>query len=213
MTIRAMVMMCALGLLPATATAQSGAEVDLPASPAGLSAIQVAGEWVESDNGPQYRNGRWITVNYSRPILRGRQNIFGTGAGYGSAVKAGEPLWRAGANATTRLTTQVPLQFGGTTVQPGVYNVLVDLKETGWTLVLTTQPALETFDPDDTVNLYGAANYDEKYDVLRAPMMMDTLPASFEQFTIEFIDVTGSGGTLIMMWDLTAAMIPFTVSQ
>ena len=44
---------------------------------------------------------------------------------------AGAPVWRAGANATTTLTTQVPLMVGGKRLEPGIYNVLVDLKPTG----------------------------------------------------------------------------------
>ena len=35
----------------------------------------------------------------------------------------------------TRLTTQVPLQIGGKTIAPGMYNVFVDLKPGNWTLV------------------------------------------------------------------------------
>ena len=40
--------------------------------------------------------GKWIEITYSRPILRGRTNIFGTGADYGKAVSDGSPVWRAG---------------------------------------------------------------------------------------------------------------------
>ena len=57
-------------------------------------------------------------------------------------------IWRAGANDTTRLTTQAPLQIGDKTIAPGVYNVFVDLKANQWTLVLNTQEVQPKFDPD-----------------------------------------------------------------
>ena len=41
----------------------------------------------------------WIRVDYSAPILRGRQGIFGSGDSYGQKVLAGAPVWRAGADS------------------------------------------------------------------------------------------------------------------
>lgn len=199
----------AMGLSVAMA-AQAVPDVTLPASPRGLAAIQVGGSWADTGNGRQYRNGRWITVDYGRPILRGRQNIFGGPADYGQAIAEGAPVWRAGANETTRLTTQVPLRFGTSTVEPGVYNVLVELKGGAWTLVLSNQPIQERYDPNEKVKLYGSYNYDAAFDVLRAPMIVDESPVSFEQFTIDFVDLAPTGGTLLMVWDRTVAMAPFT---
>jgi hypothetical protein len=57
--------------------AQTRPEVDLAASPRGLAAAQVAGAWADTPDGRQYQNGLWITIDYGRPILRGRQQIFG----------------------------------------------------------------------------------------------------------------------------------------
>jgi hypothetical protein len=77
----------------------------------------VGGEWgKDAEGNAVYQGGKWIEVIYSRPMLRQRTSIFGSGAEYGVAVRAGTPLWRAGANQTTVLKTEVPLVFGGTTV-------------------------------------------------------------------------------------------------
>ena len=189
-----------------SASAQTKPAVNLPPSPRGLAAIQIGGTWSTGEN-PQYKGGSWITVDYGRPILRGRTNIFGAGATYGQTVLDGAPLWRAGANETTRLTTQVPLVIGGHSLAPGTYNVLVDLKETAWTLVLTTQPAQTKYDPNEKVLLYGSYNYNPKHDVLRAPMQVSTAPRSVEQFTIGFLDVAATSATLYMAWDRTVAMV------
>jgi hypothetical protein len=195
----------ALAMLVTVATAWVGAQtppkVDLPPSPRGLAAIEVGGTWETVNGNTRYTGGKWITVDYGRPILRGRKNIFGSGPQYGEFVRGGALVWRAGANATTRLTTQAPLVVGGTTVQPGVYNVLVDLKDGAWTLLLNTQPVQEGFDPNDKVRLSGATNYDPKFDIARAPMTLSATPVNVEQFTIAFVDVGENRATLAMWWD------------
>lgn len=189
---------------------QSLPTVNLPPSPRGMAAIQVGGEWTDTPNGRDYRNGRWITVDYGRPILRGRPNIFGSGADYGRVISDGSAVWRAGANATTRLTTQVQLQFGANSVPAGVYSLLVDLENGSWTLVLSNQPIQTQYDPNDKVNLYGSYNYDPAFDLLRAPMTVERSAMSYEQFTIDFVDVLPMGGTLLMAWENTVARIPFS---
>jgi len=191
------------------AMAQTVPEVQLQPSPRGLSAIQVGGTWSGQPGSQQYANGKWITIDYGRPILRGRKDIFGTGADYGRVIKDGTPVWRAGANDTTRLTTQLPLTFGTTTIQPGVYNVFVDLKEGAWGFVLTTQPVQPKYDPNDKVLLYGSYNYDPKFDVLRVPMRVSTSPVSVEQFTINFVDVGADRGSIAMSWDRTIGTVDF----
>jgi hypothetical protein len=205
-----MVVMCAV--VSASAIAQSVPDVKLVPSPPGQAAMQLGGRWEKTAEGGQaYRDGKWIVVNYGRPLLRGRTNIFGAGADYGKTVNAGAPLWRAGANDTTRLTTQAPLTIGGRTLAPGTYNVFVDLKPGNWTLVLSTQPVQEKFDPNDKVRLSGATNYDPKFDVLRAPMTVRATEASLEQFTIGFVDVSATGATMTMAWEKTLASIPIAL--
>lgn len=182
--------------------------VKLPASPEGQSAVQLGGRYEKNpDGGQRYRDGKWVVVDYGRPLLRGRTEIFGAGADYGKTVNGNAVIWRAGANATTRLTTQAPLRIGATVVQPGVYNVFVDLKPGAWTFVLNTQPVQVDYDPQDKVKLYGAYNYDAKFDVLRAPMTVRTGDASVEQFTIGFVNVTDTKATLTMAWEKTIGMV------
>jgi hypothetical protein len=194
--------------MSAALLAQAIPDVKLVPSPQGQAAIQVGGRWDKTPEGGQaYRDGKWIVVDYGRPLLRGRKEIFGAGADYGKFVNAGAPLWRAGANDTTRLTTQVPLEIGGKTIAPGIYNVFVDLKPGNWTLVLSTQPVQEKFDPTDTVRLSGATNYDPKFDVLRTPMSVRTAEPSVEQFTIGFVNVSQTSATLSMAWEKTLATI------
>jgi DUF2911 family protein len=191
------------------------ARQERPASPSGSASALVGGEWVKNAGGNAvYQGGKWIEVNYSRPILRQRTNIFGTGAEYGVALRAGAPVWRAGANLTTVFKTEVPLIFGGTKLPAGEYGLLVDLKSpTEWTLILTSQPRGQPQpDANNKTDLIGAVNYNPQFDVVRAAMGVDSKVAStLDQMTIYFLDVTKTGGKLAIAWENTVATVEFRV--
>jgi len=202
-----MLAMVAIAALVAGSLAQT--PVRKPASPAGTAATQIGGKYVEVQGGQRYQDGKWIEVTYSRPIKRGRQNLFGAGADYGKAVSDGSPVWRAGANQTTRFKTEVPLVFDGKTLPAGEYSVFVELKENAWTLIFSTWPAQEKYDPNNKAALWGSYGYTPDKDVLRAAMKVETIPSSIDQFTIAFIDMSAAGGTLAMIWDTTMATVSF----
>ena len=202
-----MLAVIAIAILVAGSLAQTPARK--PASPAGTAATQIGGKYVEVQGGQRYQDGKWIEVTYSRPIMRGRQNLFGAGADYGKAVSDGAPVWRAGANQTTRFKTEVPLVFDGKTLPVGEYCVFVELKENAWTLIFSNWPAQEKYDPNNKAALWGAYGYTPDKDVLRAAMKVETLPLSIDQFTIAFIDMSAAGGTLAMVWDTTIATVEF----
>jgi len=202
-----MLAVIAIAILVAGSLAQTPARK--PASPAGTAATQIGGKYVEVQGGQRYQDGKWIEVTYSRPIMRGRQNLFGAGADYGKAVCDGSPVWRAGANQTTRFKTEVPLVIDGKTLPAGEYSVFVELKENAWTLIFSNWPAQEKYDPKNKEALWGSYGYTPDKDALRAAMKVETLPLSIDQFTIAFIDMSGDGGTLAMIWDTTMATVSF----
>ena len=199
--------------LAAVAASSFAQEQRRPLSPGGTAATQVGGKWSEPDkNGERtYSGGKWIEVTYSRPMLRGRTDVFGKGADYGKAVYAGAPLWRAGANVTTTLKTEVPIEIGGKRLDPGEYSLFVDLKEPGWTLVVSNQPRQAKYDPNEKAKTWGAYNYDSKFDFVRVPMKMIAPAVSVDQFTIAFVDMSSEGGKLAMAWEKTGAVVPFKV--
>ena len=205
-------------VLAAAAVAVAGllaqTQTQRPASPPGTAATQVGGKYVQTQSGGQrYQDGKWIEVTYGRPIKRGRQNLFGSGADYGKTLNDDGPVWRAGANRTTRLNTEVPLIFDGKTLPPGEYCVFVDLKENAWTLIISNWPAQEKYDPKNKEALWGSYGYTPDKDVLRAPMKLDALPFSMDQFTIAFVDMTDESGKLAMMWDKTMTTVAFKVGS
>ena len=194
-----------IALAAVLAITASVAQAQRPASPRGEAAVQVGGEYQER----RYVGGKWIAVDYGRPILRGRTGIFGTGDAYGNAVNAGAPVWRAGANKSTRLMTELDLKFGNQVLPAGEYSVFVELKEGDWTLILSTHAAKSGFrEPGE--GLWGAYNYTPDKDVVRVKMELGELPMSQEQFTISFTDMTDSGGNLSMLWEKTVATAAFS---
>ena len=183
-------------------------------SPPGTANTLIGAKWAKNEQGNmRAEGGKWLEVNYSRPSLRGRTNIFGSGADYGKAISDDNKIWRAGANANTTFKTEVPLMIGGKRVEPGTYAVLVELKEPAWTFILSSQPRTDKFDDADKTKLFATSNYDPKFDVVRAPMTMLQPKASIDQFTIGFVDMSDAGGKLAMAWEKTAALVPFTVAQ
>ena len=177
----------------------------------GQASTQVGGEWVKGERGQTYQGGKWIDVTYGRPVLRQRTNIFGTGADYGKSLAAGAPLWRAGSDQSTRFKTEVPLTIGGKPLPAGEYSLYIGLAEKEWTLVLSSWPAQQKYDPANKTELWGAYGYTPDKDVLRAPMKVEALPFSVDEFTIAFVDMTKTGGRLAVMWEKTVGSVAFTV--
>ena len=159
-------------------------------------------------------NGRWIEIVHGKPILRGRTNIFGTGADYGKTLFDGGTVWRAGANVSTRLRNEMPLEIGGKRIPPGELVIVIELKsEKDWTFVLTAQSYAKTYDPSNTKDLYGAYNYRPDNDVTRAAMTVERLPYSVDQLMWWFADVTPAGGTMRVAWERMTASVPFKILQ
>lgn len=179
-------------------------------SAVGTASTEVGGKWVKTEKSSTYEGAKWIDITYGRPRLRYRANIFGSGADYGKAILAGAPIWRAGANVSTRIKTDVALMIGGKHVMPGEYSIFIDAKEGNWTFVLSSWAAQQKFDKADKTALWGAYGYTPEKDVVRAPMTLSTLPNTVEELTWSFVDMTDKGGKLAIMWDKTMATVAFT---
>jgi len=208
-----------LGALLALAVSFVAAQEKRPMSPKGTAATQVGGKWVKPAGrgdftlgGQTYQGGKWIEITYGRPLKRGR-DLWGSGADYGKSSLVGAPIWRAGADETTRLKTEWPLVINGKTLPPGEYSLFIDLKEHNWTFVVSSLPAQKGYDPAEKVATYGAYNYTPAKDVLRAPMKLETLPHSIEQLTWAFVDMSDAGGAMAISWGNQMASIPFTIGS
>lgn len=195
-----------VSLLLVLLVSAAAAQPPVPASPRTSAATQIG----ES----------WIRVDYSAPILRNRQGIFGSGASYGTALLAGAPIWRAGADSNTRIKTDVALNINGTVVPAGEYSFLIDLKEGAWTAVLSNQPSIGRVNSRDEVSAgmaegksWGGYGYKTDHDVVRAPMMLQTVENSIDNLSYWFSDVSDAGGALAIGWDNQIAILPFQIAK
>ena len=212
-------MLFAIGAAAFVLTAFVAAQENRPQSPNGTAAAQVMGKYVKPEGrgaptlgGANYQGGKWIEITYGRPLKRGR-DLFGSGANYGKDALVGTPIWRAGANVSTRLKTEVPLVINGKTLAPGEYSLFIDLKENNWTFVVSTWPAATHYDPSNKEALWGSYFYTPDRDVLRAPMKLETLPHAIEQLTWAFVDMTDAGGAMAISWGTQMASVPFKVQM
>lgn len=193
-----------------------------PMSPEGSTQVQVLGTWTKPARPAftlgreTYEGGKWIEIKYGRPLQRGR-DLFGSGPNYGKSANdvgapgfPAPPVWRAGANKSTRLSTEVPLMIGTTTVPPGEYSLFVDLKLPEWTLIISSWGAQDKFDPANKTALWGAYGYTPDKDVVRVAMKLDKLPYDVDQLTWSFVDMKSNGGRIALSWGNTMASTPFT---
>jgi hypothetical protein len=193
-------------------------------SPDGSAQAQVLGKWTKGERPAftlgrqQYEGGKWIEITYGRPLERGR-DLFGSGADYGKAVNdvgtatfPAPPVWRAGANVTTRLKSEVALMLGDKTVPAGEYSLFIDLKSPSeWTFIVSSWPAQLKFNAQDKTALWGAYGYTADKDVVRVPMKVETLPFDVEQLTWLFLDMKNDSGRIALQWGKTMASVPFKV--
>jgi hypothetical protein len=135
--------------------------------------------------------GAQIGIDYSRPSLRGRA--------LNTLVPPGE-VWRTGANAATKLTTDRPLRFGSLNVPAGEYSIFTIPNATSWTLILNRQTGQSGLERDPA------------QDLGRVDMQVRTLDTPVEQFTI-LVESQGQGGVLRLRWGRTEASVPFTVGS
>jgi len=214
-----------LGGVALAATVRGQQPPQRPMSPEGSAQVQVLGKWVKPDRPTfalgreQYTGGKWIEITYGRPLQRQR-DLFGSGANYGKAINdvgtatlPPPPVWRAGANVSTRLKSDVTLAFGEKTVPPGEYTMFIDLvKPSEWTLIISRWAAQTRYDPNNKDALWGAYNYTPDKDVARVPMKVETLPFAVDQLTWAFLDMAPDSGRIAIMWGKTMASAPFKAS-
>ena len=83
--------------------------------------------------------GKTISIKYSAPKVNGRTGKIFTKDGLIGKDKT-YPVWRAGANSATTLTTDADLDIGGLAVPKGTYTLFVDISDpANWQLIVNKQ--------------------------------------------------------------------------
>jgi hypothetical protein len=134
-----------------------------------------------------FADGKTVTINYSRPSMRGRK-IFGGLVPYGQ-------VWRTGANSATSLKTDVDLTIGGASVPAGSYTLYSIPSESGWKLIINKETG------------QWGTEYDEKQDLARVDMKVAKNANPTEQFTISLDKSSGNGAMLKLDWADTTTSV------
>jgi hypothetical protein len=137
-------------------------------------------------------DGAKITITYGRPSMKGRKIV-------GGLVPYGQ-VWRTGADEATTLETTKALMFGNLHVNPGKVTLYSLPAENGWKLIVNKKTG------------QWGTDYDVKQDLGRADAKVEKLSAPVEQFTIAIEkNPAGKGGQIVMSWENTKVVAPFTV--
>jgi hypothetical protein len=121
-----------------------------------------------------------FTVDYARPLARGRQLLGG--------IIPYDQVWRTGANAATQFTTSAPITLAGIQVPAGTYTLWTLPRAKGVDLIINKQ-----------FGQWGT-EYNNAHDLARVPMQTETLTAPTERFTISIAAADSQHGTLAMEW-------------
>ena len=134
-----------------------------------------------------------VEIDYARPNKNNRE-IFGGLVPYGK-------LWRTGANATTRIKFSDTVKLGDKEIPAGEYGLFTIPNANEWTVILSKNTKASTGD------------YKQEEDVARITVKPETLPMSFETFTIGLGDVKGASATLNLIWDKTRVPVKLTTDD
>ncbi len=144
----------------------------------------------------QIVDGTKVTIEYSRPRLRGRDVVFGT-----RAVKWGE-VWTPGANWATTLETDRPIMLSGVRVPKGKYGLwMIVQQDSSWTMLL--DPVWRQFHMDHPKPSDRHIKVTVKAD--------STAAWSEEALTFSFPSVTARGATIAMHWHRMRISMNYTV--
>ncbi|MCK4562235.1 MAG: DUF2911 domain-containing protein [Flavobacteriaceae bacterium] len=133
-----------------------------------------------------------IKVLYGRPQKKGR-DVFGSLIAY-------DKIWRVGADEATEIRFYKDVFFGIKKVKAGTYVLYAIPNKKEWTLILSSN-----------LDVWGAYEYEEKYDVARAKAKVSRAE-SIEAFSIGFKQKS-KYVNLILGWDNTRVTLPITIIE
>jgi len=133
-----------------------------------------------------------VEISYSRPHVKGATRkedrvIWGALVPY-------DQVWRTGANAVTKITTDGDITVEGQNLAAGSYGLFTIPGKTEWTIIFNKQA---TGSPAD----YKAEN-----DVLRVRGKLEATHMH-ELFTIGFPQVTSNSAVLALVWEKLAVLV------
>lgn len=141
-------------------------------------------------------DGTTITIDYSRPSLRGRSarnDLFGHQIQWGH-------IWTPGANNATTIESDKDFRLQGMEVPAGIYSVWMKIEEGPWSLILDPR--------SDLWHLPGPGETEEQ---LTAEIHATTLPYSVESLSWSMPAVRRDGADLWFQWGDVAVHLDLQV--
>ncbi len=134
-----------------------------------------------------------VTVNYSRPSVKGRQVWGGlvpygwNAQGFGSGAEA---PWRAGANENTTIEFSHDAKVEGKPVPAGIYGLFYAVNPDNTAEVILSKDHRS----------WGSFWYEAKHDQLRAPIRLRDISHT-EILTYDFINTDKNSAELVLNWE------------
>lgn len=144
--------------------------------------------------------GHAVTIDYSAPSVKGREGQIFNQGGLIQKTHKEYPVWRAGANGATTLTTDADLKIGNLDVPAGKYTLFVNIADPDhWDLIVNKK-----------TGEWGLA-YDASQDLGKTPMHMSKPPQMVEQLKYTLTSTSNTKGKLTLEWENHVASVPIEV--
>ncbi|MCC6684390.1 MAG: DUF2911 domain-containing protein [Bacteroidia bacterium] len=122
-----------------------------------------------------------ITIDYSSPAVKGR-TVWGDLVPY-------DQLWRAGANAATKITFSKDVTIENVAVAKGSYSLFIIPSQSGWTIILNKDASAST------------DQYKQENDVVRVKTFPSTIPKR-ERMAFIFSNTTDDQTSIDLEWEM-----------
>jgi len=135
-----------------------------------------------------------VTVEYSRPSMRGRTI-------YGDLVPF-DKVWRTGANARTKITFSEDVTIDGQELKAGSYAIFTKPGAQSWEVYFYTE-----YQGGGT-----PGEWDEAKVAAKTTVEANAMAWPMESFTISIDELSDNGATLGIIWEKTYVGVKFEVS-
>lgn len=151
----------------------------------------------------------YISVVYSRPYKRGRDNIFGTEES--EALVPYGKIWRTGANEATQMTVTDDVMIFDQKLPAGTYSIFTTPGPDSWTIHFNTKLGLSGTGFFDPVEQKFEAVDLGPTDLVVVTATPGVLEEEVDQLTFAF-DEADEGADMCLRWITTEVCVPIAAA-
>jgi hypothetical protein len=139
-----------------------------------------------------FGNNKYAKVTYGQPFRKNRV-VFGDLVPF-------EQIWRTGANEATEITTNFDFKIAEKQFNQGTYAIFTIPNKDFWKIIINKK-----------LGQWGAFEYKTADDLYVFEAKPITITDLYEAFTIELVDKQNNNLELILLWENTKIVVPFTM--